>query len=535
VSDVPSPGSNELIAGRYRLGHRLAAGGMASVWQATDTVLEREVAVKILHPHLAADATFVARFRAEAISAARLRHPNIVAIYDTCSQDGTEAIVMELVRGRTLRAYLDEHGPLVPAEAVHIVAEAAGALSEAHRAGIVHRDVKPANILIRDDGQVLVTDFGIAKLRSQPADLTHTGMMIGSVRYLSPEQVEGTEIDARTDVYALGIVLFECLLGRVPFQADTDAATALARLRQPPPRPRQLRPELSPGLEAVVLRALARERDQRYATADDLRAALLGAPTTDDPTIGQPVPAAPPTPPPARPAPARPATPPPKPRARPPARRRRRWWIPTVLVVVIASALGLAAVLFGQTEVGQDLFDQIRGEDDDEASADDGDPGTTSGDGDPPGGPGEVVAVVDFDPLGDGGENPEALGALTDASGATAWTTECYSTPELGGVKPGVGLLIERPEGSTGGTLEVRSPTQGWSAQVFVGDDPAAWRVDAGPGGPVAEQGPVGGDASFGLGDAAGRYVLLWVTHLGEGGCDGEKPFRVEISELSLS
>jgi serine/threonine-protein kinase len=531
VSDQATPGADELIAGRYRLGHRLAAGGMASVWQATDTVLEREVAVKILHPHLAADATFVARFRAEAISAARLRHPNIVAIYDTCSEDGTEAIVMELVRGRTLRAYLDDHGPLVPAEAVHIVSEAADALSVAHRAGIVHRDVKPANILIRDDGQVLVTDFGIAKLRSQPADLTHTGMMIGSVRYLSPEQVEGVDVDARTDVYALGIVLFECLTGRVPFQADTDAATALARLRQAPPRPRQLRPEITPGLEAVVLRALARDLAQRYPSTDDLRAALLGASTTDDPTTTQAVVAPPPTPPPAPRAAPRPV-PRPAPRRAPP-RRRRRWWIPAILVVVIAGSLGLAAVLFGQTSVGQDLFDQLRGEDDDPP----GQEGTDDGAGDPDGtgasgGPGEVVAVADFDPLGDDGENHEALGALTDGDGSTAWATECYSTPELGGVKPGVGLLIERPEGSTGGELAVRSPTQGWSAQVHVADDPGAWR--AGPTAPVAEQSGIAGDATFGLGDAEGRFVLLWITRLGEGGCDGANPFRVEIGDLTL-
>ncbi|MEO7556824.1 MAG: protein kinase, partial [Acidimicrobiales bacterium] len=232
--------AGRLLAGRYRLDALIASGGMAQVWEATDRVLTRPVAVKILHAHLAADDTFVERFRREAIAAARLAHPSIVAIYDTCSENGMEAIVMELVRGTTLRHLLDERRTLDASEAVGVIGQVADALDVAHKAGVVHRDVKPANILLSNDGRVLVADFGIAKA-AEVSDLTGTGTTLGTVKYLSPEQVEGANVDARTDVYALGVVLYECLCGRPPFVADTEAATALARLHQEPMRPRNVK------------------------------------------------------------------------------------------------------------------------------------------------------------------------------------------------------------------------------------------------------------------------------------------------------
>src|SRR5579885_1904037 len=265
---------------------------MAQVWEATDEVLTRRVAVKLLHPHLAADATFVERFRREAIAAARLAHPSIVAIYDTCSEDGTEAIVMELVRGTTLRALLDERGYLEAPQAVAIASQVADALSVAHRAGIIHRDIKPANILLSEDGRVLVADFGIAKA-GEGADMTGTGTTLGTVKYLAPEQVRGDPVDARTDVYALGVVLYECLCGRPPFVADSDAATALARLHQQPLRPRNIRASISKPMDDVVMRALSLEPAGRYASAGDLRAALLAASRGEAPPEPLPTTAAP--------------------------------------------------------------------------------------------------------------------------------------------------------------------------------------------------------------------------------------------------
>ncbi len=216
MTDRPSLDSltGRLIGGRYRLDRLIATGGMAQVWEATDETLARKVAVKLLHPHLAADESFVERFRREAVAAARLSHPAIVSIYDTCSDGDVEAIVMELVHGSTLREYLNEHGALEPGQAVAILAEVADALDTAHRSGVVHRDIKPANILLSTDGRVLVADFGIAKAGS---DLTATNTTLGTAKYLAPEQVEGGAVDARTDVYALGVVLYEALCGRAPF------------------------------------------------------------------------------------------------------------------------------------------------------------------------------------------------------------------------------------------------------------------------------------------------------------------------------
>ncbi|MGI8756485.1 MAG: protein kinase domain-containing protein, partial [Acidimicrobiales bacterium] len=282
TSSSASPRSPEgdlggrLLAGRYRINRAIASGGMAEVWEATDQVLTRRVAVKLLHRHLANDASFVRRFRAEAIAAARLAHPSIVSVYDTFSEDGLEAIVMELVVGTTLRADLDEHGPLRLDALLAIGTQVADALGAAHASGLVHRDVKPANILLSADGRVLVADFGIAKA-AEGADLTSDGSMVGTAKYLAPEQVEGTPLDGRADLYALGVVLYEAATGTAPFVAETDAGTALARLHRDPTPPRQLRQEIPSSVEAVVLQAMARNRDLRFSDAAAMRAALVRA------------------------------------------------------------------------------------------------------------------------------------------------------------------------------------------------------------------------------------------------------------------
>jgi serine/threonine protein kinase len=270
-------GTGRLIGGRYRLEALLARGGMAEVWEATDQSLGRAVAVKLLHPHLAEDEGFRRRLRAEAVAVARLVHPNIVAVHDVCSEDAGDAIVMELVRGRTLRSYLDERGRLEPVEVVHIGSEVAAGLSCAHRHGLVHRDVKPANIMLSDDGRVLVADFGIAKILDS-ADVTATSTLLGTAKYLAPEQVEGRAVDARTDVYALGAVLYECLCGRPPFERDSPSATALARLTAAVEPASTRAPGVSATLDPVLGRALARAPADRYPSASDLRSALLTPP-----------------------------------------------------------------------------------------------------------------------------------------------------------------------------------------------------------------------------------------------------------------
>ncbi len=240
-----------LLGDRYELVAPIAAGGMVQVWSANDLVLNRKVAAKIVPPHLATDEAFVARFRREAVAAARLTHRSIVAVFDTISEPPLEAIVMELIDGRTLRTVLDEVGALPARDVIQLGVQISAALEVAHHAGIVHRDIKPANIMVGNDRRIMVTDFGIAKAGTD-ADLTTTGTLLGTAKYLSPEQVTGAPVDPRSDLYSLGILLFEALTGRVPFKANTDAATALARLHQDPPLARQMRPNVPLNLHAQL-------------------------------------------------------------------------------------------------------------------------------------------------------------------------------------------------------------------------------------------------------------------------------------------
>lgn len=263
------------LGNRYVLGDPIAAGGMAQVWAATDVILDEAVAIKILHPHLSTNDKFIERFRREAVAAASLNHESIVAVHDTISVNGIEAIVMELIVGRTLRAELDEVGAMSASEVMTLGVHVAEALAEAHKTGLVHRDIKPANIMMADDDRILVADFGIAKAGTD-GDLTATGTLLGTAKYLAPEQVTGGGIDPRSDLYALGVVMYESLTGSAPFKANTDAATALARLHSPAPDVRSVRPNVAPALASVVARLMARDPQERYAQAEDVASALRG-------------------------------------------------------------------------------------------------------------------------------------------------------------------------------------------------------------------------------------------------------------------
>jgi hypothetical protein len=508
---------------------------MASVWEAHDEVLARTVAVKLLHPHLGADEQFVARFKREALSAARLTHPSIVAIYDTCSEQGTEAIVMELVRGTTLRAELDRRGRFDPGGAAHVLAEVADALACAHAAGIVHRDVKPANVLLSKDGRVLVADFGIAKA-GDGLELTGTDTTLGTAKYLAPEQVDpgvGT-VDARADVYAVGVILYELLCGAPPFAADTEAATALARLHRDPARPSDVAPDVDPALEEIALKALAREPAGRYQSATELRDALRDAGRSVARGLGPataPVTAVPATAAADRTAVvaadgtrvaashATPSSPPtPSAPAQRPQRRRRRW-TPVVLSSIVVAALTTVGVLWAGTR------------DEPEDTPDVGAGTTPAVDG----GGLQVAAIRSFDPEGDDGtENDEDAPMVVDGDGATSWRTSCYSSSAFGNLKSGVGLIVELAGPGALHELRVDSPSTGWSADVYVaaeaGPDLGAW------GSPVTSGQAAGGTTSFELGDAEGRFVLLWFTGLGDTpstDCSNQ-PFAVSVSELAV-
>ena len=268
MSAAAPPPTPTVIAHRYELKRMLAQGGMAEVWLAHDLTLDRKVAVKWLKPSLATDEVVAERFRREAIAAASLNHPNIVAVHDVFEQDGRQAVVMQLVEGKSLRQVLDTQKRLSPELTCHIGTCVAAALDHAHEAGFVHRDVKPGNIMMTSDGRVLLTDFGIAKgLQSAEADLTSDNIMMGTAKYLSPEQVRGKKLDGRADLYSLGLVLYECLAGRVPFLGETDADTALARLQRDPTDLTRLRATLPTRLVVVIHQLLARNPAQRPATA----------------------------------------------------------------------------------------------------------------------------------------------------------------------------------------------------------------------------------------------------------------------------
>jgi eukaryotic-like serine/threonine-protein kinase len=262
-----------LISGRYRLIAPVGEGGMATIWRAVDEQLDREVAVKLLREQFGSDAGFAARFRQEARAAGSLSHPNIVPVYDYGTDtDGSQFIVMQLVEGDNLATLLRERSVLETDDAVRVALGVASALEAAHRRGLVHRDVKPGNILITDDGDVKVTDFGIARAVAE-ASMTVTGTTLGSVHYFSPEQARGDEVTGASDVYALGIVLYEMLTGRRPFEGDSAAGVALKRLNEDPPPPSTYRPVPS-GLSAIVMRALQREPRDRFPDAGSFAEAL---------------------------------------------------------------------------------------------------------------------------------------------------------------------------------------------------------------------------------------------------------------------
>jgi eukaryotic-like serine/threonine-protein kinase len=496
MSQVGS-GLPRLLAERYELSEQVAAGGMTSVWRGHDRVLGRDVVVKVLHPELAADPSFRARFHEEAVNAARLTHPNIVALYDTGEQGDVAYIVMELVNGPTLHGALGRHGPLPPSRAARLSMEVAAALDYAHQAGVCHGSLKPGNILLADDGSVKVADFSIARAATDD-DPGRTGEVLGADGYLAPEVARGDDADGRADVYGLGACLYEMLTGRPP---GADPSTTVP--------PRALRAGVPRDLDAIVRQAMATDPDDRFQTVQAMAAALSrSAAGVDGPPAAEFLPLPP--------APTGPEIEP----SRGFLRHEGRllgWVLALVAVAAILVAVGLT---LAKDDLGN-LFGGGQTPKTSRAAS----PTTRA----------EKVRVesaTSFDPKGDDHQESEASAALAiDGDPTSRWRTQGYNQNfGPGGIKSGVGLVLD-----LGRSQEVRKltldlfPTGGSKLAIYGSDgspppDLEGWTQLAG-----SKDGE--DQASFKL-EGRHQYLLIWFTSLPQ---DDDGKFRGGVANVTLT
>lgn len=505
----------ELIGDRYRLDRHIAKGGMAEVWLASDTKFDRKVAVKILKPHLANDPKLVERFRREAIACAGIDHPNIVAVYDCLDHQGQQAVIMQYVKGKSLRDVLDRQQKLGPQLTIHIGVSVAAALEEAHHKKIIHRDVKPGNILITKDGRVLLTDFGIAKaLDSSGDDLTNDNIMMGTAKYLSPEQVRGKPLDGRADLYGLGLVLYECLAGKVPFIGETDADTALARLQRAPTDLARLRPTLAPQLVKVVMTLLARNPDDRYPTGAATQQALLAASTGQlDRTAALTPPAGLPY--------IEDAAPeeldeepiehvePRQPRA---PRRESRKLFALLIALGFVAAGALWSVSRNETTTTEPVDEQVA----------------------VPLGPVGISSITSYDPNGDDGEENEALTPyLLDNDPTTMWSSTCYAN-QFFGSKQYVGLMIQLSQPATG-TLDIAMANAPWTIEVYQSLDSGKAAVSEWGERTARKFNSRRRGSTFDITSPA-QYLLVLFMEAGRGpACSSANPYQTLVSGVSFT
>jgi serine/threonine-protein kinase len=464
----------DVLADRYELEELVGTGGMSSVYRAYDRVLERRVALKILHQHFSADDEYVQRFLREARTVASLSHPNIVTVIDRGEQDAQQFIVFEYVDGENLKRLIERNGPAPVDRALELAIEIARGLESAHERGLVHRDVKPQNVLLNGDGRAKVTDFGIAREIDVQRGMTQTGTVLGTSDYISPEQAQGLRVDEHTDVYSLGVVLYELLAGELPFRGDNFVAVAMSHINDPAPSVLERRPDVPLRIAAAIDRALAKSPDDRWPTMSDFRRELeeclreVRGGGGGDATV---------------------VLAPPRRRQRPRRAARRRVSLPTLLVLAGIGALAAAlAVVLTRHDGG----------------------GGPARAGTGKSTPVHLSATTSYDPFGSGGgEHNEDAHNATDGDPGTYWETHHYAYPDGGLGKAGVGLVLDAGSAVTLHHLTVSTDTPGFTAAIRAGDSPDGGFHD------VSGPQTVGGRTTFDLSNAKARYFVVWITNLG--------------------
>jgi serine/threonine protein kinase len=479
----------DLIAERYELEELVGTGGMSSVYRAHDGLLERDVALKLLHEQFIADGDYVERFRREARAVAQLSHPNIVTVIDRGEQDGRQFIVFEYVDGENLKALIKREGPLPEGTAIELSLQIARALAFAHAQGLVHRDVKPQNVLLNEDGRARVTDFGIARSLDVHGGLTQTGTVMGTSDYIAPEQARGAHVDAQSDVYSLGAMLYELLTGEVPFPGDNFVAVAMRHINEPPPSVRKRRPDVSPRLDALVTRTMAKDPRDRFSMSElaaelqSCRAALENegvSPVAETMVV----------------APSKRRSGADSARApRPPAGRPSIWPL-IVLLAGLAVLAGILGAVFTFTDSSSTLSNLVHKT-----------PGGGGGGGGG-GGPVGLSGVTSYDPEGDNRtEHSEDAHLATDGQSDTFWTTETYNS---GLQKSGVGVVLDAARSRKLSKVTVTSDTPGFTAEIEAGSS------TGGPFTPVSSSKTIGSQTSFSLDGDPEQYYLVWITDLGQ-------------------
>jgi eukaryotic-like serine/threonine-protein kinase len=492
-----------VLSGRYKLEAKLGSGGMSTVYLARDNTLDRPVAVKVMHREMSEQPDQLQRFRQEARAVAKLSHPNVVAVIDAGEDGGHPYIVFEYVEGETLKQRINRIGALDAQEALAYAIEIARGLTVAHARNMVHRDIKPQNVLIDSEGRAKLTDFGISRQLEQDG-MTATGRVLGTTDYVAPEQAMGHPVDKRSDVYSLGVVLYEMLVGQVPFHADSQVGVAMKHVNEELPDVQQRRPELSAAAAMVVERATAKDPAQRYqavgemiddlATALEVEAARAGSTTGEATSILEAV---------------------------PPAQRKlpggQRWSRVAALALLLVFAGAIAAVLLissGNT------------------------PGGGGGALENKGSTIPISSATDYDPEGDGEESPDEVSLAVDGNPTgTAWSSEHYDSDTFAGTKsgpdPGVGLYVTAKSTSSPAEMVIKSPTPGWDAQIFAAasgppEELSAWGEAIGEVTEAEET----EDVELHLA-APAKYFLIWFNRAAPAR-DQEGRYQVEISDVKL-